>query len=75
MWDYTPTSWSTTTRDFQYPAENKTVSQYVFFFNVKRPISGGIRRLLPPAFILFTVLISFSIPVSNSIGRLGNFEA
>jgi hypothetical protein len=71
LWDYTPISWSTDVQEFWYPAEEKTVSQYVFTFDVERPLGGGFRKLLPPLFIIVTVLVSFIIPVANSISRLG----
>jgi predicted membrane protein len=70
-WDFTPNSWNTTVRDFHYPAERRTFSQYIFMFNISRPTQLAVKSFLPPSFIMVSALISFSIPVTNVIGRLG----
>jgi hypothetical protein len=40
-------------------------------FNISRPTQLAVKSFLPPSFIMVSALISFSIPVTNVIGRLG----
>jgi hypothetical protein len=70
-WNYTTNSWSATIQNFTYEATNSVVSQYIFTFYVHRPTAVAVKFFLPPSFILVSVLGSFSIPISQSVTRLG----
>jgi hypothetical protein len=72
-WEFTTTSesWNASVTDVYYPAEGRWFSQYTFTFFIDRPVPLSIKSFLPPSFIMVSVLISFSIPIDNVIGRLG----
>jgi hypothetical protein len=70
-WEFNSSSWQITIGSLYYPAERRAYSQLTFTFFVNRPIPLSIKSFLPPSFIMVSALISFSIPISNVVGRLG----
>jgi hypothetical protein len=69
-WDWTNRI-DFTTRDMLYPAEQRSSAQLVFQFKIKRPLAVAVKTFLPPAFMLVSVLGSFSLPIKEAITRLG----
>lgn len=50
---------------------DKSVSQFSWTFTIKRPNVVAVQVLLPPFFVLISVLISFIMPITSSIPRIG----
>lgn len=70
-WDWSSNTFNFTTRDMLYPAEQRSSAQLVFQFNISRPLAVAVKTFLPPAFMLVSVLGSFSLPIKEAITRLG----
>jgi hypothetical protein len=50
---------------------NKKVAQFTWNFSIKRAKVVAVQVLLPPFFVLVSVLISFIMPITASITRIG----
>jgi uncharacterized membrane protein len=70
-WNFSTTeSWNASVTNRYFPTEKRTASLYTFELKITRPDMMAVKVFLPPAIYIISVLVSFSIPISQSITRL-----
>ena len=73
-WNFSTQAWNASVTSKYFPTERRTASLYQFGFNITRPEMMAVKVFLPPAIYIISVLVSFSIPISQSITRLSTYN-
>eukprot|EP01122_Echinamoeba_exundans_P017957 TRINITY_DN9894_c0_g1_i1.p1 TRINITY_DN9894_c0_g1~~TRINITY_DN9894_c0_g1_i1.p1 ORF type:complete len:404 (-),score=44.50 TRINITY_DN9894_c0_g1_i1:69-1280(-) len=70
-WFWDPNPFTNSTYNVTYAATQQSFSVLSFYWKVSRSYVISVQMLIPPSLMLVSVFVSYSIPITQSVTRLG----